>query len=79
MKDGENMEKRKIMCNKCGKELMMKNGILHEDGKKSGDGLIHIHTVQHTIDHEGGLAVLPVEKKKEERMKCRHTLCLCPG
>ena len=28
----QNMEKEKIMCNKCGKELMMKNGILHEDG-----------------------------------------------
>ena len=32
LKDGENMKKEKIMCNKCGKELMIKNGILHEDG-----------------------------------------------
>lgn len=28
----KNMEKQKVICNKCGKELENKNGILHEDG-----------------------------------------------
>lgn len=26
------MEKQKVLCNKCGKELKQINGILHEDG-----------------------------------------------
>lgn len=26
------MKKQKVICNKCGKELESKNGILHEDG-----------------------------------------------
>jgi len=32
LKDGGNMKKQKILCNKCGKELKIENGILHEDG-----------------------------------------------
>lgn len=26
------MEKQKVICNKCGRELKSENGILHEDG-----------------------------------------------
>lgn len=26
------MEKQKVLCNKCGRELKQINGILHEDG-----------------------------------------------
>lgn len=26
------MKKQKVICNKCGRELQIENGILHEDG-----------------------------------------------
>lgn len=28
----KNMEKQKVLCNKCGKEFKTENGILHDDG-----------------------------------------------